>query len=295
MREQQWIEWLDPADNKLKYFALSSDTGIYWTEDTEDSLIVDASELPVKDSIDNTLTQIAEKYKMGKGKQYERFNLFKHPDPKIHAYLAVEKLPNGTRDEDTNKVNRSYSAYFTHKFKRVTCISRITGRPQGNPSMQNKDYARKSSIKAKEERKRKLASAQETAKKLNFDPLKRLALYAMGDSERLGLKEDIKPSLQLKSLEIYLKYSHQQMKPFSPQEMEKLRGSDTGPKINIVLPSDGSENKQYVIEHKDQESLDQYLKRGGRDSYSDIDHETSVDDEDFEREFVSLDLPDEDK
>lgn len=295
MSDTNWIEWIDPVDNKLKYFALSSDTGIYWTEDTEDPLIVDVSELPVKDSIDNTLTQISEKYKMGKGRQYERFNLFKHPDPKVYAYLAVEKLPNGTRDEDTNKVNRSYSAYFTHKFKRVTCISRITGRPQGNPSMQNKDYARKSSIKAKEERKRKLASAQETAKKLNFDPLKRLALYAMGDSERLGLKEDIRPSLQLKSLEIYLKYSHQQMKAFSPQEMEKLRGADNGPRINIVLPADGSENNQHVLEHKDTESLEQYLKTGSKKSYDAFEMETSDygDDEEFEEVRCKLDIPDE--
>lgn len=292
-QEQNWVEWLDPADDKLKYCAVSSETGVYWTEDTSDPLIIDAFELQVKDSINDCIRQLSEKYRMGKGKQYERFNLFRHPNPKVHAYLAVEKLPDGTRDPETKKVNRSYVAYFTYKFKRVTCISRITGRPQGNPSMQNKEYARNSSAKAKEQRKKKLANAQETARALNFDPLKRLALYAMGDSERLGLKEDVKPSLQLKSIEIYLKYSHQQMKPYSPQEMEKLRGSDTGPKINIVLPSDGSENKQHVIEHKDQQALNTYLKSGGRNAYSDIESDTEVDDDEFRREYAKLELPEE--
>lgn len=284
--EQQWIEWIDPADNKLKYCAVSSETGIYWTEDTADPLIVDANDVPVKDSIDDTLTQIAEKYKMGKGKQYERFNLFKNP--KEHAYLAVEKLPNGTRDPETNKVNRSYQAYFTHKFKRVTCISRITGRPQGNPSMQDKDYARKSSQKAKEERKRKLANATETAKKLRFDPLQRLALYAMGDSERLGLNEDVKQSIQMKALETFLKYSHQQMKPFSPQEMEKLRGSSGVPQVNVLLPADGSEEKGKVIEHKTTEDFEQYLKTG-RTAYEEIEGELEVDEE-SNRSFM-VDLP----
>ena len=290
--ETYWIEWVDPADDKLKYCAVSSETGIYWTEDTSDPLILDASKLPVKDSIEDCIRQLAEKYKMGKGKQYERFNLFRYPDQKTHAYLAVEKLPDGTRDPDTNKVNRSYFAYFTYKFKRVTCISRITGRPQGNPAMQNKEYARSTSAKAKSERKRKLANAQDTAKRLHFDPLKRLALYAMGDSERLGLREEVKQSIQMKALETFLKYSHQQMKPYSPQEMERLKGADTGPRINIILPSDGSEDEKHVITHKDQQSLEQYLKTG-HSAYDGITSDWNDGAEEIDK--LRLDLPDEDE
>lgn len=295
MSDKQIIEWVDPVDNKLKYFALSSDTGHYWTEDSDDPLIVDVSELQIKFTIDDTIRQLAEKYKMGKGKQFERHNLFKHPDPKIHAWLVVEKLPNGQRDPDTNKVIRDYQAYFTHKFKSVSCISRITGRCQGNPKFQDKDYAVKNSALARAERKRKLANAHDTAKKLNFDPLKRLALYAMGDSERLGLKEEVKQSIQLKSIEIYLKYSHQQMKPFSPQEMERLKDNDTGPRINIVLPSDGSEDEKHVITHKDQRSLDSYLETGSMEAYSELVNESEVEDEEFKREHINLELPDEDE
>lgn len=292
MSDKQVVEWVDPTDGKLKYFALSSDTGHYWTEEPDDPLIVDVSELTVKFTIEDTIRQIAEKYKMGKGKQYERANLFHHPDPKIHAYLVVEKLPNGQRDPDTNKVIRDYQAYWSHKFKGVSCLSRITGRCQGNPSMQDKAYAKKASVKALAERKRKLANAQETAKKLNFDPLKRLALYAMGDSERLGLKEEVKQSIQMKALETYLKYSHQQMKPYSPQEMERLKADDSGPKINVILPSDGSENKQHVIAHDNEESLNHYLETG-QTAYDEIkaDTEDGSDDEDYKR--VRLELPDE--
>jgi len=292
MSDKEIIDWIDPSDEKVKYFALSADTGHYWTEDPDDPLIVDVSELPIKHEIEDTIRQIAEKYKMGKGKQYERRNLFEHYDPKEHAWLVVEKLPNGTRDPDTNKVNRDYQAYWSRKFKLVSCISRITGRCQGNPSMQNKEYARSTSAKAKAERKRKLANAQDTARRLHFDPLKRLALYAMGDSERLGLREEVKQSIQMKALETFLKYSHQQMKPYSPQEMERLRSTDTGPKINVILPSDGSEVKGSVLEHKDEQSLEEYLETG---KYYYEEQEKELEEHDPQYENVTLDLPDQDE
>lgn len=275
MSDEYWIEWKDPADDTLKYFALSPDTGHFWTSDVNDPCIVNGNELEVIYTIDDTLKQIGEKWKLKKGVAYERHNLFKHPSE--HAWLAVEKKPTGRKDED-GKVIREYKAFWSRKFKSVVCISRLTGQRQGNPQMQNKEYAQASAAKAKAERRKRLATAQETAKKLNFDPMKRLALYAMGDKEQLGLKEEVKPSIQMKALEVYLKYSHQVLKPYSPQEMEKLRGSDTGPKINIVLPSDGSENKQHVIQHKDQQALDSYLKSGGKNAYYDIESDTEVDD-----------------
>ena len=290
MSDEYWIEWKDPADDTLKYFALSPDTGHFWTSDVNDPCIVNGAELEVIYTIDDTLKQIGEKWKLKKGVAYERHNLFKHPSE--HAWLAVEKKPTGQKDED-GKVIRAYKAFWSRKFKSVVCISRLTGQRQGNPQMQNKEYAQASAAKAKAERRKRLATAQETAKKLNFDPMKRLALYAMGDKEQLGLKEEVKPSIQMKALEVYLKYSHQVLKPYSPQEMEKLRGSDTGPKINIVLPSDGSENKQHVIQHKDQQALDSYLKSGGKNAYYDIESDTEVDDNEFKREYAKLELPDE--
>ncbi len=290
MSDEYWIEWKDPADDTLKYFALSPDTGHFWTSDVNDPCIVNGAELEVFYTIDDTLKQIGEKWKLKKGVAYERHNLFKHPSE--HAWLAVEKKPTGRKDED-GKVIREYKAFWSRKFKSVVCVSRLTGQRQGNPQMQNKEYAQASAAKAKAERRKRLATAQETAKKLNFDPMKRLALYAMGDKEQLGLKEEVKPSIQMKALEVYLKYSHQVLKPYSPQEMEKLRGSDTGPKINIVLPSDGSENKQHVIQHKDQQALDSYLKSGGKNAYYDIESDTEVDDDEFKREYAKLELPDE--
>jgi len=292
-RDPYWVHWKDPSDGKSKMLAVSSVTGHYWTDDPEDPLIVDTSVIPIKHTIEDTITQIAEKYKMKKGRQYERFNLFRHYDPKVHAYLAVEKRPDGTRDVDTGKINRAYQAYWTHKFKLVTCLSRLTGRCNGNPGLQDKEYSKKNVLAAKEARKRKLANSQQTAKKLNFDPLQRLALYAMGDKDRLGLTEDIKPTLQLKSLEIYLKYSHQQMKPFNPQEMDRLKGNDNTPQINIVLPSDGSENEQHVLTHKDQTSLDDYIKTGSRSVYDEEYSQLKTDDESFNRERFMVDLPEE--
>jgi hypothetical protein len=287
-----WMEWTDIGDNIRKYFALSEDTGMYWTEDTSDPNIVNMYDLEIRYTVEDTIKQIAEKYKMHTGKQFERFNLFKHPDKGEHAWLAVSKESTGKRDEE-GKIIRKYKAFFSRRFKSVLCVSRLTGRPQGNPKFQDKSYAKEASARAKAERKKRLANAQETAKKLNFDPMKRLALYAMGDKERLGLKEEIKPSLQLKSLEIYLKYSHQQMKPYSPQEMEKLKGSDQGPKINIVLPSDGSEDKNHVIEHKNTESLESYLKYGRYDmEEEDIDSDDAPEKE-LQQIRTRLNLPDE--
>lgn len=291
--ESFWIEWKDPADDIVKFFALSQDTGHYWTDDTDDPNIVDGASLEIRYSLEDTVRQISEKWKMQKGKQFERYNLFQH-SPSVKAWLAVGKESTGDRDED-NKLIREYRAHWSRRFKAVTCVSRITGRSQGNPKFQDKGYARQSAAKAKVERQKKLDSAQKAAKKLDFDPMKRLALYAMGDSERLGVKGDVKQSIQMKALETFLKYSHQQMKSYSPQEMEKLRGGNSGPRVNIVLPSDGSENDEHVITHKDRESLDRYIESGSLDSYSDIEKDMEIDDDGFKREYARLQLPEEDE
>ena len=281
-------------NSRGEYFCVSPTAGLYFTDDMSDPNIVDGSELEIKDTKDDTIRQIAEQVKLKQGEQFSRKDLFQHPHEK--AWLCVEKLSTGQRDEN-NKLVREYKAFWSRKFKRVSAVSKSREKCQGNASWRKGSQpVKEANRKAREERKRKLASAQETARKLNFDPMKRLALFAMGDYEALGLKEDVRASLQLKSLEIYLKYSHQQLKQYSPQEMEKLRGSDTGPKINIVLPSDGSEDNKYVIEHKDNDALDQYLKRGSQKSYEDFDKEVNDygDNEEFEEVRHRLDLPDED-
>lgn len=275
-----------------EYFCCSSINGFYWSKEIDDPNIVDGAELEIKYSMADTIQQISEQVKMLKGTQFSRHSLFQHPHEK--CWLACERKNVG-KDSDGNKI-KEYRPFFTRKFKSVVAISRHSLKCQGNIGFANKKYAQDANKKAQLEKKRRLASAAETAKALRFDPMRRLALYAMGDRDALGLKEDIRPSLQLKSLEIYLKYSHQQMKAFSPQEMEKLKGSDNGPKINIVLPADGSENNQHVLEHKDNESLEEYLKNGSKKSYEDFDTEVNDygRDEEFEEVRHRLDLPDED-
>lgn len=281
-------------NSRGEYFCVSPVNGLYFTEDVSDSNIVDGASLEIKDSKEDTIRQIAEQVKLKQGTQFDRKDLFQHPNEK--AWLCVEKTstPDKQRDEN-NKLVRVYQAFWSRKFKRVSAVSKSREKCQGNASWrQGSQSVKEANKKALAERKKRLASAQETARKLNFDPMKRLALYAMGDSEALGLKEDVKASLQLKSIEIYLKYSHQQMKPYSPQEIERLKGSDSGPKINIVLPSDGSENKDHVIEHKNTESLEYYLKNGKYDHSEDLEEVSSETEEDFEQIRSRLELPDED-
>lgn len=290
-----WLDWVDPLDNKQKYLALSEDTGHYWTEDTSDPLIVDVTELEVRFSVEDTLLQLSEKWRLAKGRQYERHNLFRHPDPKVHAWLAVEKRPSGERDPETKKVIRTYQAYWTRRFKSVAALSIHTGRAQGNPLFtKGSKEAKLANEKSRLAKKKRLANATEVAHQLQFDPLKRLALYALGDSASLGLKEDVKPNLQVKALETYLRYSHAQIKPFSPHEIEAMKKGDNGPRINVILPADGSEIKGTVLEHKDEKSLQDYLAKGSVGSYDDIESELEDYDEGFKQEYARLELPDED-
>lgn len=275
--------WVETSDNR--YFCCSPQSGFYFSEDTNDPNIVNGAELEIKYTKDDTILQIAEQVKMKKGTQFSRKDLFQHPTEK--AWLACEKKVVNTL-EDGTKI-REYTPFWSRKFKSVVCISKTREKCQGNAAWRSGSRSvKEANAKAQMEKKRRLASAQETAKKLNFDPMKRLALYAMGDSQGLGIKEDVKQSIQLKSIELFLKYSHQQLKPYSPQEMEKLKGDDSGPKINVILPSDGSEEKQHVIAHKDEDALNNYLKTG-KQAYSEIENEISVEGSAFSIEFPSED------
>ncbi len=57
MKDKHIIEWEDPADKNTKYLALSADTGHYWTEDIDDPLVIDTSDLPIKHTVEDTILQ----------------------------------------------------------------------------------------------------------------------------------------------------------------------------------------------------------------------------------------------
>jgi len=274
-KDSYWIEWDGPDGTwNTQYLAVAPSSGLYWTEDTSDPNIIDGSELQVKFETEDTLRQIGEKWKLKKGVQYERKNLFKKPDE--HAWLAVEKLPNGERDPETKKVIRTFQAYWTKKFKSVAAISRITGRPQGNPKMQDKDYARKASQKAKEERKRRLENIERASKRLNFNPAEQLIAWAQGDEEKLNTKQPITNAQRIKCLEILASYSWAKPKPIDHAAIEKQKQQNNqGPVVHVTLPSNSRELGKHVLTHETQESLDNYFK----EAYKEPDEVEQIDEE----------------
>lgn len=260
-----------------RYFCCSPQSGFYFSEDSDDPNIVDGSELEIKDSIDDTLRQISEQVKLSKGVHYSRKSLFQHPE--IKCWLAVERRT-VKKDEDGNAV-KEYFPFWTYKFKRVTCISRITEKRQGNSSFSPGSKAAKlANEKSRLAKKKRLASATEVAKQLNFDPMKRLALYAQGDKDALGLSEEVKQSTQLKSLEIFLKYTHQILKPFSPQDAEKLQSNKDVPTVHVTLPSNSRELSSAVLQHDSRDSLESYFKQYDiPDEFEELDQEAGEFDE----------------
>lgn len=282
--------WVETKDGR--YFCCSPQTGFYFSDDTNDPNIVDGAELEIKYEKEDTILQIAEQVKMKKGTQFSRKDLFQHPEEK--AWLACEKKVVRVL-EDKTKV-REYVPYWSRKFKSVVCISKTREKCQGNAAWRTGSKSvKEANAKAQMEKKKRLASAQETARKLNFDPMKRLALYAMGDSQGLGLNEEVKQSIQLKSLEVYLKYTHQQMRPFSPDEAAKLKEQNSGPKINVILPADGSEDTKHVLQHKDENALSEYLAKGSSSAYDDYSEDiyTEGTDEGFDYTTARVELPSE--
>lgn len=272
--ETYWIEWNGPeGDWEPQYLAVSSTSGLYWTEDTSDPNIVDGSVLETKFELEDTMRQIGEKWRLGKGRQFERRNLFKKPDD--HAWIAVEKLPDGTRDPETNKVNRSYTAYWTRKFKSVACLSKLTGRPQGNPAMQNKEYARKTSAKAKAERKKRLENIERASKRLNFNPAEQLIAWAQGDEEKLNTKSPITNAQRIKCLEILTSYVWAKPKPVDPTAIEREKSKQQGPVVHVTLPSNSRELDKHVLSHDSKESLDNYFKS----AYKEPDEVAQLDEE----------------
>lgn len=262
--------WVETSDNR--YFCCSPQSGFYFSEDSNDPNIVNGAELEIKYTVEDTITQIAEQVKMKKGTQFSRKDLFQHPNEK--AWLACEKKLIKTL-EDGTKI-REYTPFWSRKFKSVVCISKTREKCQGNAAWRTGSKSvKEANAKAQIEKKRRLASAQETARKLNFDPMKRLALYAMGDSQGLGINEEVKQSIQMKALETYLKYTHSQLKPYSEHEVEALKKKDSGPKINIILPANDDESPQGAIEHRSEGELQNYLKTGEK-AYSELEEETNV-------------------
>lgn len=271
MSDEYWIEWKDPADDTLKYFALSPDTGHFWTSDVNDPCIVDGNELEVIYTIDDTLKQIGEKWKLKKGVAYERHNLFKHPVE--HAWLAVEKKPTGRKDED-GKVIREYKAFWSRKFKSVVCISRLTGQRQGNPQMQNKEYAQASAAKAKAQRKARLENVERVSKRLNFNPAEQLIAWAQGDDTKLNTKQPITNAQRIKSLEILASYVWAKPKPIDPNIADKSNNNQ-GPTVHVTLPSNSRELDKHVLKHDSKDALDSYFQN----TYKEPDEVAQVDDE----------------
>ena len=269
--EEYWIEWADPADDTLKYFALSPDTGHFWTSDVNDPCIVNGAELEVIYTIDDTLKQIGEKWKLKKGVAYERHNLFKHPVE--HAWLAVEKKPTGQKDED-GKVIRDYKAFWSRKFKSVVCISRLTGQRQGNPQMQNKEYAQASAAKAKAQRKARLENVERVSKRLNFNPAEQLIAWAQGDDTKLNTKQPITNAQRIKSLEILASYVWAKPKPIDPNIADK-NSNNQGPTVHVTLPSNSRELDKHVLKHDSKDALDSYFQN----TYKEPDEVAQVDDE----------------
>lgn len=276
MENSFYIDWLDPADRVLKYACLSAETGLYWSETTDDPGIIDGSFLPVEGTIENTVRQLSEQYKLKKGIQFNRKYCVKHPF--IHAYLKVEKKHLGKRDEDGKPI-REYYACWSHKFKGVSVISTITGRPQGNPSFQDKAYVKKTTEKSKASRKRRLENIENASKRLNFNPAEHLIAWATGDDTRLRTKQPITNAQRIKALEILAGYTWAKPKPLDPNLADKR---DTGPQVHLILPKDGSEVEGTGIEHKNEEDLNSFLKKRSENVY---------DEGCAEEQPVHLDLP----
>lgn len=270
--EDYLIEWVDIADDTRKYLAVSPETGHFWTDDPNEPLLVNGWDLPVKGTIDDTLKRIGEKWKLKKGAAYERSRLFKHPDPKVHAWLAVEKLPNGKRDED-GKVIREFQSFYTHDFKRVVCLSRDTGQRQGNPQFQDKGYAQASAAKAKAERKKRLENVERVSKRLNFNPAEQLIAWAQGDDTKLNTKQPITNAQRIKSLEILASYVWAKPKPIDPNIADKQ--VNQGPTVHVTLPSNSRELDKHVLKHDSKDALDSYFQN----TYKEPDEVAQVDDE----------------
>lgn len=270
-----WIEWEgSPADpfEETHYLAVSKTAGMYWTTDTDDVNIVDGSSLQIKDTEEDTIKQIAEKWRLNKGRAFERKNLFKHPEE--NAWVCVENVSTGRKDED-GKTIREYQAYYSRKFKNLKALSKITGKRQGNVKFQDSDYARKTSANAKAARKKRLENVERAAKRLNFNPAEQLIAWAQGNEDKLNTKQPITNAQRLKSLEILASYSWAKPKPVDHAALERNKQGNQGPVVHVTLPSNSRELNQHVISHDSKESLDEYFKN----TYKEPDEVQQVDDE----------------
>lgn len=284
MKEESfYITWVDPVDDTMKYACLSGDTGIYWSETPDDPNVIDGSFLRVEYTIDDTIKQISEQIKLKKGVQFNRRFCIKHPE--IHAWLKVEKKPTGRKDED-NKPIRAYVATWSHKFKGVSVVSSITGRPQGNPGLRDKEYAKRTVEKSKVARKRRLESVEIASKRLNFNPAENLIAWATGDQDKLRTKTPITNGQRLKALEILAGYTWAKPKPVDTS----LTKQNTGPQIHVMLPADGSETKGSVLEHQNEDEFQHYLARQTESVYAEGSEEPDTEDLPY-----YFDLPEEDK
>lgn len=268
-----------------RYFACSPQSGFYFTDDATDPNVVDGSELEIRFKVDDTIKQIASQVKLKEGTQFSRHDLFKHPHE--NAWLACKKETVGKDGED-NPI-KEYVPHWSRKFKYVTAISRSRESCQGNANWRKGSQSvKEANVKSRIARKKRLESATESARKLNFNPMEQLIAWAQGDAEKLNLK-DVTPSQRLKALEIFMGYAYSKPKPIDPN-IDKGDKGNSGPTVNVVLPSNDREMKDRVIEHQSQESLEEHFSKFEKEP----DPVQEVDDEagDYDEEKATFNLPD---
>lgn len=268
-----------------RYFACSPQSGFYFTEDAADPNVVDGSTLDIKFKVEDTIKQIASQVKLKEGTQFDRHDLFKHPHE--NAWLACQKQTVG-RDEDDNPI-KEYVPHWSRKFKYVTAISRSRESCQGNASWRKGSKSiKEANAKSQIARKKRLETAQEAARKLNFNPMQQLIAWAQGDAEKLNVK-DVTAAQRLKALEIFMGYAYPKPKPVDPT----LRDKDNQQQhnhVSVVLPSNSREMSDHVLTHQSQEKLEEYMSKQEKepDATEEVDREAG----EYDEEAATFNLPD---
>lgn len=267
-----------------RYFACSPQSGFYFTDDASDPNVVDGSTLDIKFKVEDTIKQIASQVKLNEGTQYSRHDLFKHPHE--NAWLACQKQT-VAKDEDDKPI-KEYVPHWSRKFKYVTAISRSREGCQGNASWRKGSQSvKEANARSRINRKKKLESATEAAKKLNFNPMQQLIAWAQGDAEKLNVK-DVTPAQRLKALEIFMGYAYSKPKPVDPHS-QKEEQRQQGPTVNVVLPSNTREMEGRVIKHDNTGAVDEYLQKSNKepDAFEEVEDEAG----EYDEETSSFRLP----
>lgn len=267
-----------------RYFACSPQSGFYFTEDASDPNVVDGSALEIKFKVDDTIKQIASQVKLNEGTQYSRHDLFKHPYE--NAWLACQKQT-VRKDDDDNPI-KEFVPHWSRKFKYVTAISKSREGCQGNASWRKGSKSvKEANARSRINRKKKLESATEAAKKLNFNPMQQLIAWAQGDAEKLNVK-DVTPAQRLKALEIFMGYAYSKPKPVDPHSKKDEEKQQVN-QVNVVLPSNSREMEGRVMAHDNTEAVDKYLSQSEKepDALAELEDEAG----EYDEETATFSIP----